>query len=311
MSGRPLKIFRLVHSAHTPLLPVHPGREKIRSVIAKPLDCKTFHYGQTEINGYVSDEVRLSSKLTGTAGLRYEYQSITDSHANFAPRMALAWDVFGNGKTIFRTGGGVFYDQQFLYVTRRFITLGPNATTKAITIPYGAPGFPTFPNSLATIPTGLSTGKLNLYLPASKIWNPYSLQYSGGVQQQLGHDLVLKVDAQYSHTMKQPRVNDINHPTPFLRTAPNQTRSGSAADATRPYSFYDGVPVRDIAMIENSASSIYAALNVGVTKRLGSKFQLSGRYTLASSGSYSMFYADANSGIPNEWNNWGSRRTGS
>jgi hypothetical protein len=74
-----------------------------------------------------------------------------------------------------------------------------------------------------------SAGKLNLYLAASKIWNRYSVQYSAGIQQQLGHDLVLNVDAQFSHTMKQPRVTDINHPAPFIRTAPNQIRSGSDA----------------------------------------------------------------------------------
>jgi hypothetical protein len=193
-----------------------------------------------------------------------------------------------------------------MYVTRRFVTLGPYAPTETITIPYGAPGFPTFPNSLTAVPTGASAGRLNIYLPARNILNPYSLQYSGGVQQQLGHGYVLSADGQYTHTLKQPRVDDINHPVPFIRTGLNQIRSGSVADATRPYTFYDGVPVRDVAVIENSASSIYAALNIGVTKRLGSRVQLAAHYTLSSSASYSMFYADANSGIPNEWNNWGS-----
>jgi len=263
-------------------------------------------YGQTEFNAFISDEVRLSRNVTLTAGLRYEFQSITNSLHNLGPRFGLAWDVFGNGKTVAHLGGGVFYDQEFMYVTRRFITLGPYAPTASVTIPYGSPGFPTFPNSLDAVPSGASAGKLNLYLPASKIVNPYSLQSTGGVQQQLGHHFVLSVDAQYTHTLKQPRVNDINHPVPFVRTAPNQTRPGSAADATRPYTYYDGVPVRDLAVIENSASGIYAALNVGITKRLGSRLQLAGHYTLSSSASYSMFYADANSGIPNEWNNWGS-----
>jgi hypothetical protein len=147
---------------------------------------------------------------------------------------------------------------------------------------------------------------LNLYLPATNIVNPYSLQYSGGVEHELGKGYVLSIDAQYAHTLKQPRVNDINHPAPFIRTGINQIRSGSAADATRPYSYYGSVPVRDLAVIENSASSIYAALNLGITKRMSSRLEVAGHYTLASSASYSMFYADANSGIPNEWNNWGS-----
>jgi hypothetical protein len=33
-------------------------------------------------------------------------------------------------------------------------------------------------------------------------------------------------------------------------------------------------------------------------------------YAISSSAAYSMFYADANSGIPNEWDNWGSGERG-
>ena len=263
-------------------------------------------YGQTEFNAFVSDEIRVARGITATIGLRYEYQSITDSRKNLGPRLGLAWDIDGNGRTIVRAGGGIFYDQQFLYVTRRFYTSGANAPTQSFTIPYGAAGFPTFPNSLAAPPTGASAGKLNLYLPGQNIWNPYSLQFSAGVEQRLAHDFLVSVEAQHGHTLRQPRVNDINHPTPFLRAAPGQVRSGAAADATRPFAAYLGVPVRDVAVIENSASSIYDSLDFGVRKRLGSNFQLAAHYVLSSSASYSMFYADANSGIPNEWNNWGS-----
>jgi hypothetical protein len=99
-------------------------------------------------------------------------------------------------------------------------------------------------------PTGANAGKLNLYLPGKNIWNPYSLQSSVAVERALGHDFVISVDAQHSHTLRQPRVNDINHPTPLLRTAPGQVRSGAVADAARPFAVYLGVPVRDVAVIE-------------------------------------------------------------
>ena len=172
-----------------------------------------------------------------------------------------------------------------MYVTRRFVTLGPQAPTVSITIPYDAPGFPTFPNSLTSVPAGASAGKLNLYLPASNIVNPYNLQSVMGFQPHVGRGYLLSVDARYTHTLKQPRVNDVDQPGRFIRTGPNQIRSGNAADATRPDAYYDGVPVRDVAIIENSASSIYAALNLGITKRMGSRLQLTARYTLASSAS--------------------------
>jgi hypothetical protein len=286
--------------------PGPPQESQVPLRYAQTFGVQDIHYGQTALQGYVSDEIRLSRRLTATAGLRYEYQSITDSRANFGPRLAMAWDVRGDGKTIVRGGFGIFYDQLFMYVSRRFITLGPDAPTETVTIPYGTPGFPVYPNSLPAPLPGTSAGKLNIYLPADTLSNPYNLQFTGGVQQQIGRDFTLSIDGQHSHTLKQFRVNDINHPTPFIRTGPGQVRPGAAADATRPYTTYDGVPVRDVAVIENSASSIYDALDLGITKRFGSRFQLAAHYVLSSSASYSMFYADANRGIPNEWNNWGS-----
>ncbi len=88
---------------------------------------------------FVQDDWRATRRLTFNLGLRYELTTVVkDSknllgnfdpalglvqagkqigsvfngdHNNFAPRVGVAWDVMGNGKTVIRAGGGIFYEQ--------------------------------------------------------------------------------------------------------------------------------------------------------------------------------------------------------
>ena len=102
--------------------------------------------GVTELSLWIQDTWRVSSRLTLTAGLRWEFSPAPVPDAgtyfldyvdgngpavfrdllsvlpvgsprcgrlptrDFAPRLGLAWRLTGDGKTVLRAGGGLYYD---------------------------------------------------------------------------------------------------------------------------------------------------------------------------------------------------------
>ncbi|HZS07014.1 MAG TPA: TonB-dependent receptor [Blastocatellia bacterium] len=283
-----------------------PGAPKAGEVPVQYLQTfgrELLHYGQTAISGFAQDNWRVHPRLTLNLGLRYEYQSVTDEQNNFAPRLGFAWDVRGNGNTVIRGGGGVYYDQYYFYILRRFLFQGLTSRTVSVTLKPTDAGFPVFPNSLAAPPGGPSEARRDLYLAPERRLNPYSTQFSLGLQRKLIGGLTLTVDGISSHTLRQMRAIDINAPAPFPRTAPGQTRSGAAADATRPLKTYAGVPVRNVVVVENTGMSDYDALDVGLVKAFARRFQLEGHYVYSNATTDSMFFGEPNTGVPNDWNN--------
>jgi len=92
---------------------------------------------------FFQDDWRLTPRLTVNAGIRYEIETVikdtknalgnfdpnvglvqvgfgisspyNGDHNNIAPRLGLAWDVFGNGKTVVRAAGGIVYESAVTY----------------------------------------------------------------------------------------------------------------------------------------------------------------------------------------------------
>jgi hypothetical protein len=204
---------------------------------------------------FAQDDYRVRPDLTLNLGLRYERQTFTNSTKDFAPRVGFAYNVKGDGNTVIRGGFGIYYSQIVDNSEASYALTGPTGVFNYT----AAPGQVGFPASVAAaplpaFPAGAVEPLRSLYIrpgmasyynqffPTSTLvgypnglYSPYSKQWTLGIQRRLSRGFVLSVDYVGSHTLKINRPLDVDPPSPFIRTAPGQTRSAQAANCTRPY----------------------------------------------------------------------------
>jgi len=261
-------------------------------------------YGQDLVSAFVEDDWKVLPRLTANLGVRYDFQSITAGLTNFAPRLGASYDLFGTGKTILHTGAGLFYDEVYGQLQRNTLNLGPDSTTASYTV--SNPSYPA-PPALG------AADKRDLYLLDPQLRNPYTMEASFGLQQQLPAGWVLSVDALYMASRHQLRLNLLNAPTPFIRTAAGQTRSTTAANATRQCTFsaatfnqtgnclvYQGIAVNNVEQVESSGTSRNTSGEVQLTRRF-SRFQLQGSYLYSSMITNTFFTGGISTGTPGDW----------
>jgi len=268
-------------------------------------------FGDTIWQVYAQDDVKISSRLSANVGLRYENQSTTDSRHRFAPRVGLAWDVKGDGKMIVTAGAGIFYAADTYNELRRALRSNEHGPLFTYTIPFGNPSFPIFPNSLTAPPTNITAARADIVVRPPDYQNPYNMQASLGLEREVGRKVVLMADGIWSHTVKGLRDFDLNAPIPFTRTFNPVTgqwssRSGGAADATRPMVTYNGTPVRQVITFTNDNSTVYTALDLGVRRLLSRRLQTEAHYVWA----YQSTFGDIDNWTPSEWNNLSSAEKG-
>jgi Carboxypeptidase regulatory-like domain/TonB dependent receptor len=247
--------------------------------------------------GYIQDSYRWNKNVTLNFGVRYDYFGIMqEKHGNFTnvdtttglgvivgqarlyqpdynnwgPRVSVAWDLTGKGKTVVRAGYGIFYDafSQDMFMGHlpfnsgfdpgpAYSGFGPNPISSANVNPgpfaAGSPVYNTFAR-----PMGDAFGV------DPHIRTPYMQNFNLNFQQELTRKTVLQIGYVGSNGHKLFRFRDINQPTQAEITAADLA-CGCINSVPRRYQTLTGSsPFFYINYQESSANSNYNALQTSL-----------------------------------------------
>jgi hypothetical protein len=211
---------------------------------------------------YVQDDWRVRPNITASFGLRFETQDHLSDHADFAPRVGIAWGIGGDAKkapkVVLRGGFGIFYDR-FTYdlvvqqerlnglIQQQFVVNNPNFFLTDIPVV----------SQLQQTGTAASIYQVN---PALR--TPYIMQTGVSLERQLTKNANLAITYLSSRGIHQFDTNDIN----ALNPANNGLRQNPAAGNIFQYQS-EGIFKQNQLIVNSSI-------------RLGAKLSLIGYYTL-------------------------------
>ncbi|MGH9471031.1 MAG: hypothetical protein ACRD1N_11910 [Terriglobia bacterium] len=162
---------------------------------------------------YAEDQWRVRRNISLSLGMRFETQNLINDHADFAPRLGLAWGL-GRGnsrKTVLRAGFGLFYDrfeeQQALQAEQ---LNGLNQHRYLVTNPDFFPSIPSISN-LSTLST---TAAPTIYAIDPGLSAPYTIQSAVGLERQVSKSMTASVTYLNSHGLHQFMTRNINTPLP-------------------------------------------------------------------------------------------------
>jgi hypothetical protein len=295
-SGIPLSVLPTLNPAAPQPALCNGNTQPIVATFTQSFGNQNYNITETIFDAFLQDNWNLSKGLTLDLGVRYDNQSFTDDRNNVSPRIGLAWVVPHIKSTVVRAGYGIYYSEERTDLAAGDILGGANGVITFSVSP-GQLGFPTSFNPITSFPPGTLfparditvrpgrcdqlNGILNvsaLRFCPNALLNPYTQQWSFGIEHELAAKWLLSVDYVGSHTIRIERPVDLNAPSAFLPTATGQTRSATAANATRPIA-----PVlngfRRIVSNANLGSANYNSMQVRLNKQLSHRFSMLLSYT--------------------------------
>jgi Carboxypeptidase regulatory-like domain/TonB dependent receptor len=259
---------------------------------------------------YAQDDWRMSSHVTWNLGLRYEFMTtpwekngrssrllndLTDAFTvgptienntkrDFSPRIGVAWDVFGNGRTAVRAGFGIYYDIGNIGTTLKQDSIG-NPPFAGLTDIFSA--------GTAHVDVPLTSAILNTQSNITPQFvdyhskSPYMIQYNLSIQQQLPWGVGLGLAYVGNRGVHLFTIRDSNPIAP-TSTGPCGDPSSRCVNGVVP--FWDtGSPnyhpinpnMPSTINIGTGADSTYNGLQVVINKRVsrGLEFQVAYTYS--------------------------------
>jgi Carboxypeptidase regulatory-like domain/TonB dependent receptor len=290
---------------------------------------------------FVQDDWRVSQRVILNLGVRYELNTVPEEvnhqfgnfnpskglvqvgngltspyngdHNNFAPRIGLAWDIFGTGKTVLRTGGSLIYEQLSYNVFLAYSntlglgtvptgaiingsgqTAGGNIQVASFTF---APAQVNWNGSSVGGATIFPTGAVNCspaYTPPGgspgtpcstvsvnpNLRTPYVSTWTIEIQHAFTNNLSLEVGYVGDHGTKLVGFSDINQPNPAMIPNPTQSTPNctTCEQAARP--FNAAFPyLASIFQLSNQDLSTYNSLQATLTQRTSHGLSFTAGYT--------------------------------
>ncbi len=259
-------------------------------------------FNTADYAAFIADDWKITRRLTISAGVRYEYEALPrpnkllvnpdipqtatmpQDRNNFGPRIGIAWDIFGSGRTVLHGGYGIYYGRiSNATIYSALTTTGTAAAQRSYyfrPLDTGAPPFPYV----------FSTGAYLLIAPDAiyfdkRFQNPQIHQTQLSIEHQFGRRTTLSATYMGSYARELPNFIDTNVDLTALGVLnysiedPNHLGPLKSGFVSRFYYQRPNQKYRAITDIVSETNASYQGGIVRLTRRLGGAFSINAGYT--------------------------------